>query len=168
VGAVQAALEAYRQISDEAISASTGNEALEALVAAALDRHLSVLAGVAATLESKGNDTAAAAVEASIQRAIDHSQAVVERLGANSSGGGGNGSSGRPVSEPGSTRGSGSGTGSGAGGGGGGGGAGGGNGTGTGGNGKPDKTPKPATDPTPKPTPDPRGQPDQTPRGPSQ
>jgi hypothetical protein len=169
VGAVQAALEAYRQISDEAIAATTGNETLEALVAAALDRHLSVLAAVAATLESTGNDVAAAAVEASIQRAIDHSQAVVERLGENSSGGGGNGSSSHPASDPGTTGGSGSGTGAG-GDGGAGTGTGTGSGTDTGGNSKPDKTPKPtpATNPTPKPTPDPPGQPDHTPRGQNQ
>jgi hypothetical protein len=164
VGAVQAALDAYRQISDDAIAATTGNETLEALVAAALDRHLSVLAAVAATLESTGNDTAVAAVEASIQRAIDHSQAVVGRLGANSSGGGANASSSGPASNPGSTGGSGSGTGSGAGGGG----TGTGTGADTGGNAKPDKTPKPAANPTPKPTPDPPGQPDHTPRGQNQ
>jgi hypothetical protein len=169
VGAVQAALEAYRQISDDAIAAATGNETLEALVAAALDRHLSVLAAVAATLESQGNNTAAAAVEASIQRAIDHSQAVVDRLGANSSGGGGTGSSSGPASDPGSTGGRGSGTGSGAGTGGTGTGTGGtGTGTDTGGTGKSDKTPKPTPNPTPRPTPDPPGQPDQTPRGPNQ
>lgn len=173
VGAVQAAIEAYRQIADEALAGSAGDQTLQALVAGALDRHLSVLAGVAATLDSKGNDTAAAAVEASIQRAIDHSQAVVDRVGANGSGGGGNGSSGAPVTNPGGTGGNGTGSGSGAGtgsgpgaGSGSGDGAGSGAGTGTGGNPKPDKTPKPTPKPTPEP-PDPQGQPDHTPRGPN-
>jgi hypothetical protein len=171
--AVQAALDAYRQISDEALAATAGDQTLQALVAAALDRHLSVLTAVAATLESKGNDTAAAAVELSIQRAIDHSQVVVERVGSTGSGGRGNGSSGGPVTNTGGGGGSGSGagtgpgsgagTGSGSGTGAGSGGTGAGSGTGNGGNTKPDKTPKP--DPTPKPTPDPAGQPEHTPRG---
>lgn len=168
-GAVQAAVEAYRQIADEALAGSTGDQALQALVAGALDRHLTVLAGVAAALEGKGNDTAAAAVEASIQRAIDHSQAVVDRVGAN-----GAGTSGHPVTSPGDTSehgtGSGAGTGAGSGSGtGAGAGAGTGAGTGTGGNTKPDKTPKPTPEakPTPEP-PDPPGQPDHTPRGPNQ
>ena len=166
--AVQAALDAYRQISDEAIAANIGNETLEALVSAALDRHLSVLTAVAATLESKGNDTAAAAVELSIQRAIDHSQAVVERLDANGSGGGVNGSSGRPATNPGGTGGSGTGSGAGSGAGAG---AGAGSGSDSGGAGagsgsKPEKTPKPT--PEAKPTPIPPDQPEHTPRGPSQ
>jgi hypothetical protein len=176
-GAVQAAIEAYRQIADEALAGSAGDQTLQALVAGALDRHLSVLAGVAATLDSKGNDTAAAAVEASIQRAIDHSQAVVDRVGANGSGGGGNGSSGAPVTNPGGAGGNGTGSGSGAGTGSGSGagsgsgdgtgsGTGSGAGTGTGANPKPDKTPKPTPKPTPEP-PDPQGQPDHTPRGPN-
>ena len=169
--AVQAALDAYRQISDEALAATSGDATLQALVAAALDRHLSVLTVVAATLESKGNDTAADAVELSIQRAIAHSQTVVERVGSNGSGAGGNGSSDRPVTNPSGGGGSGAGTGLGAGtgagssagAGSGGAGAGNGSGTGTGGNTKPDRTLKP--DATPKPTPDPAGQPEHTPRG---
>lgn len=178
-GAVQAAVEAYRQIADEALAGSTGDQALQALVAGALDRHLTILAGVAATLEGKGNDTAAAAVEASIQRAIDHSQAVVDRVGANGAGGGGNGTLGHPATSPGGTgdqgTGSGNGTGTGAGtgagtgsgsgsGAGSGSGDGNGAGTGTGGDAKPDKPPKPTAKPTPVP-PDPQGQPDHTPRG---
>ena len=189
-GAVQAAIEAYRQIADEALAGSTGDQALQTLVAGALDRHLTVLAGVAASLEGKGNDTAAAAVEASIQRAIDHSQAVVDRVGANGAGSGGSGTSGHPATSPGGTddHGTGSGSGAGAGSGSGAGsgagaaagsgsgsdsgsgaGAGSGAGTGSGGNTKPDKTPKPTPEPrtTPEP-PDPQGQPDHTPRGPNQ
>jgi hypothetical protein len=177
-GAVQAAIEAYRQIADEALAGSTGDQALQALVAGALDRHLTVLADVAASLEGKGNDTAAAAVEASIQRAIDHSQAVVDRVGANGAGSGGSGTSGHPATSPGGTddhgTGSGSGAGAGAGSGSGsdsgsGAGAGSGAGTGTGSDTKPDKTPKPTPEPRPTPEPpDPQGQPDHTPRGPNQ
>jgi hypothetical protein len=152
VGAVEAALDAYFQIADEASAAAAGDSALEARVSAALDKHLAVLAAVAATLEGKGNDTAIEAVEASIQRAIVHNQAVVGRLGANGtngSGGAGSVSPAGPAATPGPSAGAGVGD-------------------GTGGgaepsNGKPDKTPKP----TPVP-PDPDGPPEHSPHGQSQ
>jgi hypothetical protein len=145
--AVQAALDAYRQIADETIAAAAGDPALEALISAALDRHLAVLAAVASSLEAKGNDTAAAAVEASIQRAIDHNEAVVTRIQASGAGNGANGGS-----APGGG-GNGSGSGSGATGNGGTGvNAGGASGTGPGGQDKPEKTPKP-TPATPEHTP---------------
>jgi len=141
VNAVQAALDAYRQIADEALAAAAGDPAIEALVSAALDRHLAVLAAIASSLEATGNDTAAAAVEASIQRAIEHNEAVVTRIQASGAGNGGNGGS---PAAPGSA-GSGTGAGSGAAGNGStGGAAGGANGTGGGvGPGDPDKPPKP-------------------------
>jgi hypothetical protein len=85
-GAVAAALAAYRQIADETIAASTGNEDLEALVGAALDRHVAALTAVAASLEAKGNTTAAAAVETAIDRAIEHNAAVVAGFAANGGG----------------------------------------------------------------------------------
>ena len=172
-GGVQAALNAYRQIADETILAATGDEPLEARVAAALDQHRAVLTAVAARLQSKGNDRADAAVEASIQRAIDHNQAVVDTLGPNGAGGA-NGATGGPAPNPGGAGGRNGGTGAGAG-------ATATDGSGTGGagsgsDGKPDKSPKPTpiptpvptTRPAPKPTPaptDPHGPPDQSPRG---
>jgi hypothetical protein len=150
-GAVQAALDAYGQIADEATAAAIGDPALEAIVAAALDKHLAV----AATLEGKGYDTTLAAVEESIERAIVHNQAVVDRLDSNGAGGAGNGSPGGPAAKPVGASGTGSGTGAGPS-------AGTDGGAGTGG-GKPDKTPKP----TPAP-PDPQGQREHSPHGQSQ
>lgn len=79
-GAVQAALDAYGQIADEMIAGAAGDATLESIVAAALDKHLAVLGEVAARLADKGNATAADAVEASIARAIDHNQDVIDRL----------------------------------------------------------------------------------------
>ena len=156
VGAVEAALDAYFRIADEATEAAIGDSALEAQVAAALDKHLAVLAAVAASLEGKGNDTAVAAVEASIQRAIVHNQAVVDRLDANR--GAGTGSPAAPAASPGGAGGAGTGTGTGADAG-----TGGATGGGAAPSGeKPDKTPKPT------PASDPQGQPEHSPRGPSQ
>lgn len=156
-GAVQAALDAYGQIADEAVSASAGDRVLETLVAAALDKHRVVLTAVAEQLGARGNDTAAAAVEANIQRAIDHNRAVVERVDARGTGPSGNGGGSGTGTHPGG----GGGEGAGAGGGGGGGtgaGAGGGGG-GNGSNGKPEKTPKPTPDAAGG-----HGKPDHTPR----
>lgn len=177
--AVEAALDAYRQIADDAIAATRGDTTLEALVAAALDNHRAVLAAVATALEDKGNDTAAAALEASIERAIDHNQAVVDRVHTTGTGDGG-GSSGGPATNPdagagtGAGTGTGTGTSSGAGTGGGtgtGSGAGASAGTGDGGTGggsggdKPAKTPRPTpAPPAPPASPNPQGQPDHTPR----
>jgi hypothetical protein len=184
-GAVEAALDAYGQIADEAIAAARGDATLEALVAAALDNHRVVLAAVATALEGNGNDTAAAALEDSIQRTIDHNEAVVDRVRATGTGDGGR-SSGVPATNPdagagtstGSGTGSGAGTGAGTGtgtdtgsGAGAGAGAGsddtGGGDTGSGsGDSKPARTPKPTVaPPAPPASPDPQGQPEHTPRG---
>jgi hypothetical protein len=163
--AVQAALDAYSAIADEAIAASTGDPSLEAIVAAALDKHRLVLSAVFDSLAGKGNDTAAAAIELSIQRAIDHNQAVIDRVEANraGSGSGGSGSSNGPAATPGTGSGAGTGTGAGNGTGDG---TGAGSGTGTGTDPKPAKTPKPTPEPKPTPTPpDPQDQPDHSPRG---
>jgi hypothetical protein len=84
--AVGAALDAYREIADEAIAVSTGREDLEAIVAAALERHRGVLTAVAESLGSKGNATAAAAVEAAIERAIERNSAVVAGFATNGGG----------------------------------------------------------------------------------
>jgi hypothetical protein len=161
--AVQAALEAYSVISDEAIAAARGDATLEALVATALDNHRSVLTAVAATLEGKGNDTAAAALEATIQRAIDHSQAVVNRLTTSGGGSSGSdsGSSTDPAANPGggagTDTGSGTGTGSGTSTGAGSGTGGANGGAGAGGDKQPDKTPKPTAAPPVEPGHTPRG-----------
>jgi hypothetical protein len=167
-GAVQAALDAYRQIADEAIAGTAGDAALQAVVADALDKHLATLTAVADRLGERGNDTAAAAVEAAIQRTIDHNQAVVDRVdgrGAGSTGNGGAGGDGSNAGGQGAGTGGGGGTGGGAGAGNGGGtgpGTGAGGGSGTGGtDGKPAKTPKPTQDPAATHAP-----PDHTPRGP--
>jgi hypothetical protein len=90
--AVTAALAAYRQIADDAISAAGGDQALETKVTAALERHVAVLTAVSEGLEAKGNTTAAAAVETAIERAIEHNASVVAGL-ANNGGGAGAGSS---------------------------------------------------------------------------
>ena len=96
--AVEAALAAYGQIADEATAQSAGNSDLEALVAAALDHHRDVLTAVAARLADKGNTTASDAIERNIERAIEHSSAVMVTLshdgaapqgGSNGSGSGG-------------------------------------------------------------------------------
>jgi hypothetical protein len=80
--AVAAALAAYDSIAAEALAGASGNEQLEAIVAAALDRHRAVLTAVAASLDEKGNSSAAEAVELAIERAIQHNAAVVEQIGA--------------------------------------------------------------------------------------
>jgi hypothetical protein len=172
-GAVAAAMDAYALIADEAVTVAAGDDALEAVVAAALDKHGVVLAAVAARLAGKGNDQAAAAVGDSIQRAIVHNQAVVHTLEAAGAGNGTNGTSdpggpvsnpGGPVSNPGGNDGVNGGpataapTGSPDGAAGGGSGADGG--SGAGGDGKPEKTPKPTPEPT-----SPQGTPAHTPRG---
>lgn len=103
--AVEAALAAYGQIADEATAQSAGNSDLEALVAAALDHHRDVLTAVAARLADKGNTTASDAIERNIERAIEHSSAVMVTLrhggptpqggnGGNSGNGGGGGNGG--------------------------------------------------------------------------
>lgn len=157
-GAVAAALEAYRAIADEAITASAGDEDLEALIGAALARHQAVLTAVSASLEAKGNTTAANAVETAIQRAIAHNAAVVAGF-ANHAGGRGGDTDGDSATGSGSTGGGGTGGGSGSSSGGSGGNAGGNGGAvgadnGNGGNGQTDKGTKPPK-PTPAPTADP-------------
>ncbi len=161
-GAVQAALDAYARIADATIVGTAGMPELEHQVAAALDGHRATLTDIAARLVATGNTTAAAAVSAAITRAIDHNEAVIDKLGSK---------------QPGPANGGGSGNGAGPGGGAGagsgpGGGAGPGSGStsgptaGSGGGGgattpdpvetaKPGKTPKPAPDHPIKPSTDP-------------
>jgi len=166
--AVAAALAAYSQIADEMMAATNGDATIEALVAAALDHHRATLTAVATTLSDKGNDTAAAAVEATIERTIDHNQAVIDRIDDQPADGAGKGSAGGGGgTKPDNTNGGGTVGGSTVG-------AptasppaGGGTAEGDGGD-KPAKTPKPTPDPTPDPTPRPtpeHGPPDHSPRG---
>ncbi|HEY3162965.1 MAG TPA: hypothetical protein VGJ71_01325 [Candidatus Limnocylindrales bacterium] len=91
--AAQAALDAYGQIADEIVASANADPALALVVTNALDKHRAILAVVAASLAAKGNDTAAVALEAAIQRAITHSQAVIDTLGS-AGGGGGSGAGG--------------------------------------------------------------------------
>lgn len=95
-GAVHAALDAYGQIANEMVAGAAGEATLESIVAAALDKHLAVLGEVAARLADKGNATAADAVDASIARAIEHNQDVIDRLesATPAAGGGGTGGAG--------------------------------------------------------------------------
>jgi hypothetical protein len=180
-GAVAAALDAYRQIADDTIAATTGDPDLEAIVGAALDRHQAVLSAVAASLEAKGNTAAAASVESAIQRTIAHNAAVVAGFATNGSGGDTNhDSSGGQTTGSGSggavNGGSGSGNGATGGGTTGGGDPAGGNGqTGNGqtGNGqdggnKPSKAPKPTPTPAATAPAGPDETPDHSPRHPNQ
>lgn len=130
-GAVQAALDAYGQIADEMIAAAVGNATLESIVAA-LDKHLVGLGEVASLLDDKGNATGAGAAEASISRAIEHNQDVIDRLESTKPAAGTGG-------EPGGTSGSGGGQPTDAG----------------GDDPKATKTPKPMPEDTVKPTQDP-------------
>jgi hypothetical protein len=161
-GAVQAALDAYRRIADETIAGANGDEALEALIAAALDQHEVVLTAVADQLALQGNAVAAAAIEASVQRAIVHNQAVIDRMDDNDASGAGGGSTDGPNGGSGAGAGTGvnpapatSPTTS----------APGGAGTGSGptATGAPDRTPRPAR--SPKPAADPSSAPDQPDHG---
>jgi hypothetical protein len=181
---VQAALDAYQVIADQSIADAAGDADLEALVAAALDKHQGVLAAVAASLAEKGNLSAGAAVQAAVIRAIAHNQTVVDRVkatGEGSSNGNGHGNANGSGAGGSGSGGSGSGSGSGSGGGG----LTGTSGPGGGGSGpiatptpkptnpnagppdKPEKTPKPTPDHPGQPTPGPTDEatPDHTPRG---
>jgi hypothetical protein len=167
--AVAASLDAYFLISADAITESSGDPALEAIVTDALDHHQVVLTAIAGRLADEGNATAVDAIERNIQRAIEHNAAVINAIsshgtpqGGAGAGSGGNGAGGGPGA---------GGPGAGGAGGAGGGGAGGPGSAGqpqpanpshppTGGD-KPAKTPKPTPQPTPVPTPA------HTPRGPS-
>jgi hypothetical protein len=94
--AVAAALGAYFQIADDAISESVGDAGLETIVADALDHHQAVLTAVAGRLADEGNATALDAIERNIQRAIEHNAAVIQAIGdhGNPQGGPGNGATG--------------------------------------------------------------------------
>jgi hypothetical protein len=78
--AVAAALEAWAEVAEDATQSSGNNVTLEDRVAAALSNHQAVLTAVVQNLLDKGNDTAAAAIQANIVRAIDHNAAVIANL----------------------------------------------------------------------------------------
>jgi hypothetical protein len=80
--AVAAALDAYGLIADEATAQSAGYPDLEALVAAALNRHQAVLTAIAGGLSDRGNATASDAIERNIQRAIERNAKVIGTLGS--------------------------------------------------------------------------------------
>lgn len=166
-GAAAAALAAYRQIADETIVASTGDAALEAKVAAALEGHLAVLTAVSASLEAKGNSTAADAVETAIERTIERNAAVVAGLAGNGGGkGSGSGSTDGAGATGGGKTGGGGQSGNGQTGGTGSTGGNGGAGSGQDGGAKPTREPKPTA--APEATPRAPSVPDHTPRGQNQ
>ena len=76
--AAAAALAAYEQIADEALAgAGTDQAAIDKLVAA-LDRHVAVLERVASQVPSQ----AAESINANIEKAINHSDAAIQRIDA--------------------------------------------------------------------------------------
>ena len=75
-GAVEAALLAYQAIADEAASLGDGDLAASERLRLALDRHLAVLATVAANVPAQARDS----IERNILRAIEHNAATVERM----------------------------------------------------------------------------------------
>jgi hypothetical protein len=85
--AAAAALAAYEQIADEALAdAGTDQAAIDKLTAA-LDRHVTVLERVAAQVPPQ----AAASITTNIQKAINHTDAAIERIQAGPNGGTDNG-----------------------------------------------------------------------------
>jgi hypothetical protein len=93
-GAVAAAIAAYGQIADEALGEAGTDVAILDRLRAALDRHLAVLRGVAATAPSQAQD----AIARNIERAVEHNDATISNIVArtpppNASGGGTGGTS---------------------------------------------------------------------------
>ena len=93
--AVDAALAAYAGIADDATATAGDDAALADRVAQALSRHQAVLTALMTSLTDKGNETAAAAIDANVQRAIEHNAAVLANLAERqASGSSGHGQSG--------------------------------------------------------------------------
>jgi hypothetical protein len=123
-GAVAAAIAAYGQIADEALAEAGTDASRLDLLRLALDRHLAVLRGVAATAPAEASE----AIQRNIDKAVEHNDATLQKIASqtpppNANQGGGDGNQN-------------------------GGGQGGGTGT------EPDRTLKPAAEPQPTPTPD--------------
>jgi hypothetical protein len=138
-GAVAAAIAAYGQIADEALAEAGTDASRLDLLRLALDRHLAILQGVAATAPAQASD----AIQRNIDRAVEHNDATLQKIAsqtpspnANQDGGGGQGDAGANL----------------------GGGADRGGGTGA----EPDRSPKPEATPKPTSTPDPTPKPHQT------
>jgi hypothetical protein len=74
--AVAAALAAYEEIADEALASAGVDQAVIDRLRAALDRHVGVLERVA----SQAPPQAAESINLNIERAIEHSDAVVQRI----------------------------------------------------------------------------------------
>ncbi|HET9614288.1 MAG TPA: hypothetical protein VFP22_05720, partial [Candidatus Limnocylindrales bacterium] len=93
--AVDAALAAYAGIADDATATAGDDAALVDRVEQALSRHQAVLTALMTSLTDKGNGTAAAAIDANVQRAIEHNAAVLANLAERqASGSSGHGQSG--------------------------------------------------------------------------
>jgi hypothetical protein len=78
--AVQAALVAYHQIADEALAGANGDAGVIERLQAALSRHLAVLEGVLANVPWQAQE----AIQRNIERAIDHTGAMIRRMNSES------------------------------------------------------------------------------------
>ena len=85
--AVAAALAAYEQIADEALTGAAASQVAIDRLTAALDRHLAVLERVAAQVPPQ----AAESINRNIEKAINHTDAAITRILAGSTGGTNNG-----------------------------------------------------------------------------
>jgi hypothetical protein len=100
--AVAAALSAYQAIADEALAGAGGDATAIARLLAALDRHLAVLERVAAQVPPQ----AAESINRNIERAMQHSDAAIERIQSKPeqpSGGGAPAAKPEPAAEPAAT-----------------------------------------------------------------
>ena len=79
--ALAAAVAAYGEIADEALGGAGTDASLLDRLRAALDRHLAVLRGVAATAPAQ----AQAAIERNIERAVEHNDATLLNIGSRTS-----------------------------------------------------------------------------------
>lgn len=97
-GAAAAALAAYEQIADEALAGAGADAAAIDRVRAALDRHVAVLERVAGQVPPQAAD----AINATIEKAISHNDATIQRIEAGSNGGGSGGGAdgGAPGAQP--------------------------------------------------------------------
>jgi outer membrane biosynthesis protein TonB len=80
--AVAAALFAYEEIADEALTAAGGDAAAIERLRIALDRHVAVLQAVAAKVPPQASE----AIGRNIDRAIEHNAATLNRIHANPGG----------------------------------------------------------------------------------
>lgn len=83
--AAQAALAAYETIADEALAGAGDDAVLLDRIRLALSRHVEVLEGLALTVPEQARE----AIQRNIDRAIEHNDAVIDRIDARSQPGGG-------------------------------------------------------------------------------